>query len=99
MEGLVMPVETSIRQSANQSALVRLLQEERDPFVSTTWKPALFFHYRIEPQIVRPLLPAGFSLETFDGSSWITLVALTMKNFRAHSRGSLWNRFAFLWPE
>jgi len=40
-------------------------------------------HWRIEPELVRPLIPEGLEIDTFDGSAWIAIVPFTMWDIRA----------------
>ena len=50
------------------------------------WKDLAFLHYRIDPAQVRSLLPAGVTLQTFDGSAWLGVVPFLMHDVM---RGSL----------
>lgn len=44
------------------------------PVMRQTWRDLTFLHWRIEPGIVRPLVPASLELDLCDGSAWIGLV-------------------------
>jgi len=50
--------------------------------VRVQWPCVLFLHYRIAPELLRLHVPRDFELELYDNSAWLTLVALTMRNFR-----------------
>jgi uncharacterized protein YqjF (DUF2071 family) len=50
--------------------------------VSMRWRDLLFAHYPIAPDRLRPRLPDGVSLDTFDGQAWLGVVALTMTDVR-----------------
>jgi uncharacterized protein len=39
-----------------------------------TWNDVSFLHWRYDPEVVRPLLPPGLKLDTFDGAAWVGLV-------------------------
>jgi hypothetical protein len=39
-----------------------------------TWRALTFLHWRYEPDAIRRTLPAGLTLDTFDGSAWVGLV-------------------------
>ncbi len=41
---------------------------------SQTWSHLLFAHWRIPAKALRPLIPAGLTLQEFDGSAWIGVV-------------------------
>jgi len=47
------------------------------------WGKLLFMHWRIDPQLLRPLIPAPLQIDTFDGSAWIGVVPFTMWGIRA----------------
>jgi uncharacterized protein len=45
-----------------------------------TWKRLTFLHWRYDPAVVRPLLPGGLELDTFDDAAWIGLVPFEIYN-------------------
>ncbi len=45
-----------------------------------TWKRLTFLHWRYDPALVRPLLPSGLELDTFDNAAWIGLVPFEIHN-------------------
>ncbi len=54
------------------------------PLVGTTvlsqsWRDLVFIHWRISPDEIAPLLPAGIVPDIFDGTSWIGLIPFEMK--------------------
>lgn len=46
------------------------------------WDNLLFAHWPYDPQVVRPLLPEGLELDTFDGQAWVALVPFRMRGIR-----------------
>lgn len=46
------------------------------------WNNAVFLHWKVLPEIIRPLIPATVELDTFHGEAWISLVAFTMEKLR-----------------
>ena len=52
------------------------------PLMHQNWGKLLFMHWRIEPERLRALIPAGLEIETFDNSAWIAIVPFTMWNTR-----------------
>ena len=42
------------------------------------WHELCFLHWRIEPDVLRPLLPPGLGLDTFDGTAWLGVVPFRM---------------------
>jgi uncharacterized protein YqjF (DUF2071 family) len=47
------------------------------------WGKLLFMHWRLDPKLLRPLVPQGLEIDTFDGSAWIAIVPFTMWDIRA----------------
>src|ERR1700752_1138850 len=47
------------------------------------WGKLLFMHWRLDPEILRPLIPAQLSIDTFGGRAWIGVVPFTMWGSRA----------------
>jgi len=47
------------------------------------WESLLFAHWRVDAALLRPLIPAGLDIESFDGSAWIGIVPFTMTGVRA----------------
>jgi uncharacterized protein YqjF (DUF2071 family) len=43
-----------------------------------SWLNLAFIHYRIAADVLRPRLPAGLTLQEFDGSAWLGLVPFRM---------------------
>jgi uncharacterized protein YqjF (DUF2071 family) len=46
------------------------------------WRDLLFVHWCIRAQELRPLVPASFDIEEFDGQAYISLVPFTVKSAR-----------------
>jgi uncharacterized protein len=53
------------------------------PIMHQSWGKLLFMHWRIDEQLLRPLIPAELTIDTFDGSAWIGVVPFTMWDIRA----------------
>ncbi len=53
--------------------------------MAQTWHDLLFAHWPLAPHVLRPLVPAKLSLDTFDGSCWVGVVPFHMS--RIHARG------------
>lgn len=47
-----------------------------------TWSELLFLHWRWDPKDIQQRLPAGLTVDTFDGSAWLGIVPFFMKNIR-----------------
>lgn len=51
------------------------------PWVMTqSWHNLLFAHWRVDRDHLRPLVPAAFELDTFEGESWVAVVPFFMTN-------------------
>ena len=71
---------------AEPNEIDRLAMRERPngrPIMQQTWGKLLFMHWRIDEKLLRPLIPAQFEIDTFDGSAWIGVVPFTMWGIRA----------------
>jgi uncharacterized protein YqjF (DUF2071 family) len=44
------------------------------------WVDLLFAHWPIDPDALRPLIPAGLEVDTFDGRAWVGVVPFGMEN-------------------
>jgi uncharacterized protein YqjF (DUF2071 family) len=53
------------------------------PVMHQNWGKLLFMHWRFDAARLRPLIPAGLEIDTFDGSAWIAIVPFTMWDIRA----------------
>jgi len=53
------------------------------PLMHQTWGKLLFMHWRIEEEDLRPLIPEGLEIDTFDGTAWIGVIPFTMWDIRA----------------
>src|SRR5919106_2999587 len=55
----------------------------KTPWVlSMRWHELLFLHWPVRPDTLRPWIPAGLELDTFDGWSWIGVVPFRMSGVR-----------------
>lgn len=64
-----------------------------DPLVTVDWH-ALFFNYLIDTDVLRGQIPPCFELDLRDGKAGMSLVALSMRNFRRHPNAP-WYASAF----
>jgi uncharacterized protein YqjF (DUF2071 family) len=46
-----------------------------------TWRRLTFLHWRYAPHLIRPLIPAGLELDTFDEAAWVGLVPFEIYDF------------------
>jgi uncharacterized protein YqjF (DUF2071 family) len=49
------------------------------PCLRMAWHRLVFAHWRVTPAAVQRLLPAGLTVETFDGIAWVGLVPFRMQ--------------------
>ncbi|HBH54846.1 MAG TPA: hypothetical protein DDY91_23435 [Planctomycetaceae bacterium] len=47
-----------------------------------TWRDLTFLHWKFPPELIAPLIPAGLTLDTFEGEAWVGLVPFFMANVR-----------------
>ena len=46
------------------------------------WHHVLFAHWRVSGHLLTPLIPAGLTLDLYNGEAWVSLVAFTIKHLR-----------------
>lgn len=46
------------------------------------WGKLLFMHWPISAELLRPLIPDGLTVDTFDGSAWIGVTPFTLWGVR-----------------
>lgn len=46
------------------------------------WRDAVFLHWPVSPDVLRPHVPEGIDLDLFDGRAWVSIVAFTMARVR-----------------
>jgi len=64
-------------------SLMALRERPRGCCVMTqSWEHLLFLHWRYDPEAIQRSLPAGLTVNTFDGSAWLAVVPFLMKNVR-----------------
>jgi uncharacterized protein len=80
------PIWLPAREPSPRSILARSPQPWpmlKAPWVMRqTWHNLLFAHWPIAPEIMRPLLPASVTLDTFDGAAWVGVVPFVMGGVR-----------------
>jgi uncharacterized protein YqjF (DUF2071 family) len=54
------------------------------------WDALTFVHWSYDPDVVARLLPAGLTLDTFEGKAWVGLVPFTMLASLPHTRSIPW---------
>lgn len=51
-------------------------------FASAYWRDLLFLNYRVDAELLVPFLPRRTKLDTWKGSHWLSVVALTFEKLR-----------------
>ena len=65
------------------------------PLMHQTWGKLLFMHWPISAELLRPLIPQEFEIDTFDDAAWIGIVPFTMWGIRASFLPSIPGTSAF----
>jgi uncharacterized protein YqjF (DUF2071 family) len=65
--------------------------------MTMSWVDLLFAHWSFEPDQIRPLIPAGLELDTFEGRAWVAVVPFRMEN--VGPRGLNWLPGVSAFPE
>lgn len=56
---------------------------EGQPIMHQNWGKLLFMHWRMEEDLLRPLVPESLEIDNFHGSAWIAIAPFTMWDIRA----------------
>lgn len=48
--------------------------------LSMEWHDVLFAHWPVDPAVIEPTLPEGLSVDRYDGSGWLSVVAFEMRD-------------------
>jgi hypothetical protein len=54
----------------------------RVPLLRQAWCMVTFVHWRYDKSLLQPMLPPGLTVDERDGSAWVTLVALQLRDVR-----------------
>ena len=65
------------------------------PFLAMRWLDLLFAHWPVAPEVLRPLVPPGLELDTFDGAAWLGIVPFRMSHVRPFGLPLPGGAFAF----
>jgi uncharacterized protein len=68
---------TSVR--AFPTALYPKAESIARPVMVQRWTDVVFLHWRYDPQVVQRLLPAGVTVDVFEGAAWIGLIPFRME--------------------
>ena len=52
------------------------------PLMYQAWGKVLFMHWKIDVEVLRPLIPEQLGIDTFQGSAYIAITPLTLWNVR-----------------
>ena len=52
------------------------------PVMHQEWGKLLFIHWRINPILLRPHIPASLEIDTYGNSAWIAIAPFTMWDIR-----------------
>jgi len=83
-EGVLTEVVELREAAARQAASMRHVAHRPWPLpsgpwiIGQTWTDLVFIHWRVPPSRMRPLLPVGLELDTFEGGGWLTVTPLRM---------------------
>lgn len=61
------------------------IPQDKSWVMAQSWQHLLFAHYRVDIDVLRPMIPAQFEIDTYEGEAWISVVPFLM-NY-VHLRG------------
>lgn len=50
--------------------------------IKQSWRDLLFLHYPVKPELLRPHIPVGLELDTYDHEAWFSIVPFWMSGIR-----------------
>jgi uncharacterized protein len=56
--------------------------DHADTFLSAEWKNVVMLNYAVEPRLLQPFVPAATRLDTFDGKTYVSLIAFQFQSTR-----------------
>ncbi|MCB0324751.1 MAG: DUF2071 domain-containing protein [Bdellovibrionales bacterium] len=57
-------------------------EESPAPFLRAQWKLLVMLNYEIDPAVLEPFVPAGTELDTFNGTTYVSMVGFLFLNTR-----------------
>lgn len=60
--------------------------QPRPVFLSAEWRDLLMLNYKVDPALLLPHLPSGTSLDAFEGTTYISLVAFRFRRTKLLGR-------------
>jgi uncharacterized protein YqjF (DUF2071 family) len=63
--------------------LTPMLEPDATPLMTQSWHHLLFLHWKVPAAELQALLPAGLTVDTFDGNAYIGLVPFTVDHLHA----------------
>jgi uncharacterized protein YqjF (DUF2071 family) len=55
-------------------------RNDRRSVLRQRWTELAYFHWPYEPEVIQRRLPAGVTVDTFDGSAWVGLIPFEMRD-------------------
>ena len=50
--------------------------------LAQSWRNLLFAHWRLPPELLRPLVPAPLQLDLYEGEAWVGITSFEIREFR-----------------
>jgi uncharacterized protein YqjF (DUF2071 family) len=57
--------------------------------MAQTWRNLLFAHWPLSPRVLRPLIPAGLTLESFESQAWVGITPFVITGLRPRAMPAL----------
>lgn len=74
--------ETVVSPPASLDQLALRRRPSGLPVMYQTWKKLLFLHWPMPPERLRPLIPEGLEIETWQGMAWVGVTPFTIDRIR-----------------
>jgi uncharacterized protein YqjF (DUF2071 family) len=78
-----MKTPLTTRQPTDADRLAIRHRPPGQPVMHQNWGNLLFMHWRVDPNLIRHLIPDALELDLYGGNAWIGIVPFTMWDIRA----------------
>src|ERR1041385_3822856 len=71
-----------MKQSGELDRLAMRSRPHGSPVMHQNWDNLLFLHWPIEPEALRPLVPAELQIDTFENQAWLSMSPFALTGLR-----------------
>src|SRR4051794_1503579 len=61
-----------------EQRIAATMRPDGSPVMYQSWGKLLFMHWRVPVEMLRPHVPIGIDIDTFEGDAWIAITPFTL---------------------